>query len=210
MFLIWHPWFTTTNLSYRSPILETSATASRGTTGNKNQSKTLKINYKYHVVDIDVPVIKRIYTTCKTWKPELKSKKAPPQSQLKQHLETTPTALQGAPRLRVPLPTNSRLSVSHLTGWSWRHEWLLQPSKFCSFFEMIQNRKYIVLLDLASALEFRILAMISTPVLRRSDVIVHTYIFSESQPQAASRNYFWELLQAAPRLRTTLPMSWRW
>ena len=28
-----HPWFTTTNLSYRFPIFETSATALRGTTG---------------------------------------------------------------------------------------------------------------------------------------------------------------------------------
>ena len=29
-----HPWFTTTNLSYRFPIIETSATALCGTTGN--------------------------------------------------------------------------------------------------------------------------------------------------------------------------------
>ena len=29
-----HPWFTTTNLSYRFPIFETSATALCGTTGN--------------------------------------------------------------------------------------------------------------------------------------------------------------------------------
>ena len=31
-----NPWFTTTNLSYRFPIFETSATALCGTTGNKN------------------------------------------------------------------------------------------------------------------------------------------------------------------------------
>ena len=31
-----HPWFTTTNLSYRFPIFETSATALCETTGNKN------------------------------------------------------------------------------------------------------------------------------------------------------------------------------
>ena len=34
MFLLCHPWFTTTNLSYTVPILETSATASCGTTGS--------------------------------------------------------------------------------------------------------------------------------------------------------------------------------
>ena len=33
MGLLCHPWFTTTNLSYRSPIFETSATALCGTTG---------------------------------------------------------------------------------------------------------------------------------------------------------------------------------
>ena len=33
MFLSWHLWFTTTNLSYTFPILETSATALCGTTG---------------------------------------------------------------------------------------------------------------------------------------------------------------------------------
>ena len=33
MFLIWHLWFTTTNLSNTFPILETSATALCGTTG---------------------------------------------------------------------------------------------------------------------------------------------------------------------------------
>ena len=31
-----HPWFTTTNLSYRFPIFETSATALCGTTGSRN------------------------------------------------------------------------------------------------------------------------------------------------------------------------------
>ena len=34
MFLLCHPWFTTTNLSYTFPIFETSATASCGTTGS--------------------------------------------------------------------------------------------------------------------------------------------------------------------------------
>ena len=33
MFSLCHPWFTTTNLSYTFPILETSATASCGSTG---------------------------------------------------------------------------------------------------------------------------------------------------------------------------------
>ena len=36
MFLLWHPWLTTTNLSYSFPLLETSATALCGTTGRKN------------------------------------------------------------------------------------------------------------------------------------------------------------------------------
>ena len=41
-----HPWFTTTNLSYRFPIFETSATALCGTTGNReNMYKTVRINY---------------------------------------------------------------------------------------------------------------------------------------------------------------------
>ena len=35
---ICHPWFTTTNLSYRLPIFETSATALCGTTGNTNNN----------------------------------------------------------------------------------------------------------------------------------------------------------------------------
>jgi hypothetical protein len=34
-----HPWFTTTNVSYRFPIFETSATALCGTTGNVNKYK---------------------------------------------------------------------------------------------------------------------------------------------------------------------------
>ena len=33
MFLLWHPWLTTTNLSYSFPLLETSAAALCGTTG---------------------------------------------------------------------------------------------------------------------------------------------------------------------------------
>lgn len=53
------------------------------------------------------------------------------------------TALQGAPRLHVPLPTNSRWSLCHLTGWSWRHEWLLQPSKFCKALTFIVSRSKI-------------------------------------------------------------------
>ena len=35
-----HPWFTTTNLSYRFPIFETSATALRGTTGNRRKFRS--------------------------------------------------------------------------------------------------------------------------------------------------------------------------
>ena len=38
--LLCHSWFTTTNLSYRFPIFETSATALCGTTGNHNESCT--------------------------------------------------------------------------------------------------------------------------------------------------------------------------
>ena len=36
MFLLWHPWLTTTNLSYSFPLLETSATALCGTTGKND------------------------------------------------------------------------------------------------------------------------------------------------------------------------------
>ena len=42
-----HPWFTTTNISYRFPIFETSATASCGTTG----LSFLNISY-YHTIII--------------------------------------------------------------------------------------------------------------------------------------------------------------
>ena len=38
-----HPWFTTTNLSYRFPIFETSATALCGTTGTKEEHLTSKL-----------------------------------------------------------------------------------------------------------------------------------------------------------------------
>ena len=47
-----HPWFATTNLSYSFPILETSATALRGTTGNQHaQSSHLKFDWA-HVGDV--------------------------------------------------------------------------------------------------------------------------------------------------------------
>ena len=49
MFSLCHPWFTTTNLSYTFPILETSATASCGSTGT--------ITYFYHLLStMDIPV----------------------------------------------------------------------------------------------------------------------------------------------------------
>ena len=47
MFLFCHPWLTTTNLSYRFPILETSATASYGTTG-KTFTTVTKRNIELH------------------------------------------------------------------------------------------------------------------------------------------------------------------
>ena len=57
-----------------------------------------------------------------------------PQSQLKQHLETLPKALQGAPRLRPALPMNLRWSKCHRTGRSCSsRKWLLRPSKCCGF-----------------------------------------------------------------------------
>ena len=59
---------------------------------------------------------------------------AQPESQLKQHLETLPKALQGAPRLRPSLPMNSRWSKCHRTGRSCSlRKWLLRPSKCCGF-----------------------------------------------------------------------------
>ena len=39
-----HPWFTTTNLSHRCPIFETSATTLCGTTGNNNKNSKITIN----------------------------------------------------------------------------------------------------------------------------------------------------------------------
>ena len=55
MFLLWHPWLTTTNLSYSFPLLETSATALCGTTGILQKSSTWVswarmsiVEYKHH------------------------------------------------------------------------------------------------------------------------------------------------------------------
>ena len=42
-----HPWFTTTNRSYRFPIFETSATALCGTTGNIEYNSCGQITYMY-------------------------------------------------------------------------------------------------------------------------------------------------------------------
>ena len=55
-----HPWFTTTNLSYRFPIFETSATALCGTTGRNNKQelpKTFKkvgpVQKTYNIVSFE-------------------------------------------------------------------------------------------------------------------------------------------------------------
>ena len=47
-----HPWFTTTDLSYRIPIFETSATALCGTTCESVQ-KVRSINRQYHLVTLN-------------------------------------------------------------------------------------------------------------------------------------------------------------
>ena len=92
-----------------------------------------------------------------------------PQSQLKQHLETLPKALQGAPRLRPSLPMNLRWSKCHRTGRSCSlRKWLLPPSKCCGFRD---DPKRKILLHLASESEVTILG-ISTAILQCSDLIV--------------------------------------
>ena len=49
MFLLWHPWLTTTNLSYSFPLLETSATALCGTTGSHIPMEWNRKHYRrYH------------------------------------------------------------------------------------------------------------------------------------------------------------------
>ena len=55
MLLLWHPWLTTTNLSYSFPLLETSATASCGTTGT--------VDLCYWVIGLSVLSRNRV------WKP---------------------------------------------------------------------------------------------------------------------------------------------
>ena len=68
-----------------------------------------------------------------TWKPQLKWTYHSLKASLKQHLETLPKALQGAPRLLVPLPRNRRWSVCHRTGWRCSRKWHLPPSKCRGF-----------------------------------------------------------------------------
>ena len=61
-----HPWFTTTNLSYRFPIFETSATALCGTTGNIRNNQSMKLE----IIDAiknewwfqHIPTIKKVWT----------------------------------------------------------------------------------------------------------------------------------------------------
>ena len=48
---LFHPWFTTTNLSYRFPIFETSATALRGTSGNMLKKRRLPQNITIGVIN---------------------------------------------------------------------------------------------------------------------------------------------------------------
>ena len=63
-----HPWFTTTNLSYRFPIFETSATALCGTTGNyglsMEPSRTFCPNRKIYVAagEVSTTLQKQIKT----------------------------------------------------------------------------------------------------------------------------------------------------
>ena len=48
--LLCHPWFTTTNLSYRFPIFETSATALCGTTGQKMSQNLTDLDAKMDLI----------------------------------------------------------------------------------------------------------------------------------------------------------------
>ena len=64
MFLLWHPWLTTTNLSYSFPLLETSATASCGSTGTTKYYSSTTPYYK---------VLLRYYSVQQTTPPVLQS-----------------------------------------------------------------------------------------------------------------------------------------
>jgi hypothetical protein len=61
-----HPWITTTNLSYRFPIFDTSATALCGTTGNNNNNMYIIIYIT--IIDIithNILIYIYIYSSCR-------------------------------------------------------------------------------------------------------------------------------------------------
>ena len=61
MFSLCHPWFTTTNLSYTFPILETSATALCGSTGNSINTRVQSqcLNVQRHPAKLNARTIKQ-------------------------------------------------------------------------------------------------------------------------------------------------------
>ena len=176
-----------------------------------------------------------------------------PQSQLKQHLETLPKALQGAPRLRSSWPMNSGSSVCHWTGRRCHaQKWLLPPSKM--LWLSVEERKETLafIASTWSKMENTWKHCSTWQVNWKSQLSAwyHHRFFSEAiwlfatsslkdlfrnlwasksikqdvrnlktttkmnlpQPQSQLKRHLETLpkaLQGAPRLRSTLPMSWR-
>ena len=108
MFLLWHPWLTTTNLSYSFPLLETSATASCGTTGKSwTVGSTHRFGCPFHQISASANVFKILVVLVVDF-----------------HMVCT----RGCWETSVSSPMN--LEVLHLTAWQnfWsdpRHKTLL-------------------------------------------------------------------------------------
>ena len=157
--------------------------ASKNPSNNKNQSKTIKLNYHF-IVDQNITALKRIKLN---WNLGITINNEPTTAR-----DSPNQRLQGAPRLRIPLPTNSRSLVCHWTVWRCSlSKWLLRANECSGFLskslrkpslsEPRDDPKWKILLHLASAFEVTTLGMIWTPVLpaQQCDCSRFRTIFSE-------------------------------
>ena len=126
MALLCHPWFTTTNLSYRFPISETSATALCGTTGTSVPKGTrkepllqffVKNQNSHSIRSIMLIVVFQMAEEEETVTSILQEEAKCPPPQNKNVNASVPTMFEGS--LEVKLPTYGRM----------KPQWWEEPEK---------------------------------------------------------------------------------
>ena len=144
MFLIWHLWLTTTNLSYRFSIFETSATASCGSTGTPYYKVLLQY---YSVLQSTTPVLLQYYSVLQSTTPVLlRTTKYYSSDVLPVLLRTTPV-LQKLPkrpfRARLPQLFKEQASKTSISceASSKFHRTSFQNERFARCFPTIFTEK---------------------------------------------------------------------